>query len=393
MVCVAIALTGMSFALYVAMMALFARAILKRRAPLTRNSAWAPRVSILKPLAGTDDDLAENLESFALLDYPSFEILLGVANRSDPAVATARRFADRHPEIDIRLVITDPSAAINPKVAQLVGLERQAAGEAYVISDSNVRVNPGYLWSMINELEDPRVGIVTSLFSGTGERSLGAALENLQICASTAPGLAAMDTASRRTFTVGKSMAVRRRDIERLGGFAIVGDVLAEDHVLGRRFMSAGFRARLSREIVENRNVACSVRKTLERHTRWAKTRRSLMPQAFQVEPLMTPIVVATLGLLLAPSKGMAIVLSVVAAVQTALALVAVRLIRGAPLPWWYAPLEVVRSYASVVCWLSACFSHRIVWRGHAFLLLRGSAIVPAGATTQSAGNRARLAA
>ena len=34
----------------------------------------------------------------------------------------------------------------------------------------------------------PRVGMVTSLFAGTGERTLGAALENLQLCASTGAG-------------------------------------------------------------------------------------------------------------------------------------------------------------------------------------------------------------
>jgi ceramide glucosyltransferase len=394
MVWVAITLTATSFALYVTMMALFFRAIVQRRAPVTRNSAWAPRVSILKPLAGSDDDLAENLESFARLDYPAFEILLGVANRNDPAVANARRFAASHPELGVRLVLTDPNATINPKVAQLVGLEHEAAGDVCVISDSNVRVNPGYLWSMVNELEDPRVGVVTSLFSGSGERSLGAALENLQICASTAPGIAAMNAASRCSFTVGKSMALRRGDLERLGGFGIVGDVLAEDHILGRRFMAAGFTTRLSREIVENRNVVGSVRKTLERHTRWAKTRRSLMPRAFPVEPLLTPIVVATFGLLFAPSKEVLAVLGAVALAQTALALVAVRLIRGTWLAWWYAPLEVVRSYASVVCWFSACLSHRIVWRGHAFVLLRGSAIVPSGATTHSTErSRARYAA
>ena len=134
----------------------------------------------------------------------------------------------------------------------------------------------------------------TSLFAGTGERTLGAALENLQLCAATAPGLAAMNAVSRRPFTVGKSMAVRRRDLARLGGFQPVGHVLAEDHVLGRRFLEAGLKARTSFEVVENRNVACTVARTLERHTRWAKLRRSLNPAGFLAEPVLTPVVVAS---------------------------------------------------------------------------------------------------
>jgi ceramide glucosyltransferase len=393
MLAVAIALTVTSLALYVVMMVLFARAVLRRRASATRKGAWQPRVSVLKPLAGTDDDLEENLESFARQDYPAFEIILGVADRDDVSVATAQRFAANHPEIDVRFVLTDPDAALNPKVAQLVGLEPHATGDVFVMSDSNVRAGPGYLWSMVNALQDPRVGIVSSLFSGAGERSLGAALENLQICACTAPGLAAMGAATGRAFIVGKSMGVRRRDLDRLGGFAIVADVLAEDHVLGRRFLAAGYKTGLAHEIIENRNVVCSVRHTMARHTRWAKTRRSLMPAAFPVEPLMTPMVVATLGVLLSPCALTVGILGAVVVAQTVAALLAVRLLRRTPLAWYYAPLEIVRSYFSLVCWARACLSHRTVWRGHAFVVQRGSAIVPVNAASQGATSRARLAA
>src|ERR1700722_6190968 len=240
-----------------------------------------------------------------------------------------------------------------------------------------MRVQPTYLWSLVRELEDERVGMVTSLFSGTGERRLGAALENLQLCAATAPGLAALDAVSRRPFAVGKSMAVRRRDLTLLGGFHPVGHVLAEDYVLGRRFQAAGLRARTSFDVVENRNVACTVARTIERHTRWAKLRRSLSPAAFVAEPVLTPIVVASAGVIAAPCKLTAAVLAVVCLLQTACALLAVRLLRGRALAWWYAPLEIARSYVTLLCWAVACVSRRIAWRGHPFSLGRGSVIVP----------------
>ncbi len=299
---VSVAATAVSFALYATMWGLFVRAMLKRRGRPHPSLDRAPRVTIFKPLAGCDDDLEENLASFARIDYPSFEILFGVADSADPAFRVARAFIASHPKLDARVVVTDPHAAINPKVAQLIGLQAVATGELYVISDSNVRVRPTYLWSLVAELADERVGIVASLFAGTGERTLGAALENLQLCAATAPGLAAMDTVSRRPLMVGKSMAVRRRDLTRLGGFQPLGQVLAEDYVLGRRFLAAGFAARTSLEVVENRNVACSAARTIERHTRWAKMRRSLSPSAFAMEPVLTPIVVASAGVVIAPT-------------------------------------------------------------------------------------------
>jgi len=381
-----VAATTVSLALYLTMMGLFAKAIRASRRWAKRDIERAPRVTIFKPLAGCDDDLEENLESFARVEYPSYELLLGVADASDPAFAVARRFAARHPKLAIRVILTDPSATYNPKVAQLVSLEREATGEVFVISDSNVRVKPTYLWSLVVELEDPRVGVVTSLFAGTGERTLGAAIENLQLCGSTAPGLVALNEACSRPFSVGKSMAMRRRDLARLGGFRPVGDVLAEDQILGRRFFEAGFTARMTFETVENRNVACTIARTFERHTRWAKVRRALQPWAFAFEPLLTPTVVATAGAVIAPSTATAAVLVGVSVVQTACAFGATRLLRGSWLAWWNAPLEIVRAYLGVVCWAAAWTNRRITWRGHAFEMGRGSVIVPVAQAAHSSG-------
>ncbi|HEY3818975.1 MAG TPA: glycosyltransferase [Polyangiaceae bacterium] len=388
----AVGLTLTSLTLYGTMMLLFARGMWARRRRSPASVDRAPRVTLFKPLAGRDDDLEANLESFAGVDYPSFEVLLGVASPDDPAFLVARRFVARHPKLDARVVVTDPEAAINPKVAQLVGLERAATGEVYVISDSNVRVRPGYLWSLVAELADPEVGVVTSLFAGTGERTLGAALENLQLCCHAAPGLLAMVAVSKRPLTVGKSMAIRRRDLAQLGGFLPVGGVLAEDYALGRRFLDAGFSTRTSLEPVENRNVGCSVARTFERHTRWSKMRRALYPAGFAFEPLMTPVVVASVGLGLAPGEVMAAVFGATCVVQTVAALTAVRVLRGSWLSWRYIPLEIVRSYVGLLCWMRACASRRIEWRGHAFTMMRGTRIVPAEAP-HDRPDRARLAA
>lgn len=389
----AVALTTASLALYGTMMALFVRGMVVRRKAGRPDIERAPRVTILKPLAGRDDDLAANLESFARLDYPSFEVLLGVASVDDPAYRVARRFVAQHPRLDARVVLTDRDAAYNPKIAQLVGLERVATGDVYVISDSNVRVGPDYLWTIVAELRDPRVGMVCNLFAGTGERTLGAALENLQICCHAAPGLVATDAVTDRPATVGKSMAVRRRDLARLGGFSPVGHYLAEDHALGRRFLDAGFVARTSLEAVENRNVDCTMARTLERHTRWTKMRRSLSPLAFALEPIMTPALMAAVGVALAPGKVTAGLLGATCVIQTAAALASVRVLRGHWLPWRYLPLELVRTAVMAFCWVRACGSRQIEWRGHTFTMQRGTVIVPIGATAERSSTRTRLAA
>src|SRR5271154_5931433 len=108
--CLAVVLTGVSFGLYSAMMGSFWYSVLRRRTAQPAPRGPLPKVSILKPLAGCDDDLAENLESFAGIEYPSFEVLLGVADTRDPAYRVARLFLARHPLLNARLVVTDPGA-------------------------------------------------------------------------------------------------------------------------------------------------------------------------------------------------------------------------------------------------------------------------------------------
>lgn len=351
----------------------------RRRAPEIQ-CARAPRVSILKPVAGLDEDLARNLESFAALDYPAFELLVGLADPHDPAVETIHAFVHAHPDLDVRVVYTDPDAAVNPKVAQLLGLERAATGEVLVISDANVRVVPSYLWSLVAELARPGVGLVSSLVAGDGERTWGAALENLQLGAQVAPTVAAMTVLSDLPVAVGKSMAMWRRALVSLGGFAVVGDVLAEDHVLGRRFAEAGHLVAVDFAAVENRNADCSLARTLERHTRWAKMRRAIVPLAFAAEPLGSPFVVALGASLWLPSPIAARCVVLTALLQTVVAAAAVHAIRGRPMALRHALLEPLRALLLQICWLRACVSRRVEWRGHPFLVQAQSRLVPVSA-------------
>src|SRR5579863_7778091 len=85
-----------------------------------------PPVSILKPLRGVDDGLVENLETFAHLQYPVYEILLGAEDPADPALPIARAFQARHPELPISVHVCDAPFGRNPKVNVLVALARHA---------------------------------------------------------------------------------------------------------------------------------------------------------------------------------------------------------------------------------------------------------------------------
>jgi ceramide glucosyltransferase len=376
---------GASLALHVAGIVAFVVVFRRRRraepALTPSPSRPAALVSVLKPLAGLDDELAENLASFGALDNTSapvrFEIVFGVASPRDPAFEVARAFCRRHPGLEARVVVTEREAAVNPKVAQLVGLAAAARGDVLVISDSNVRVAPDYLARLVAPLADPRCGLVTSIFAGTGERTLGAALENLQLGAMTTPAVV-LSAALAQPVTVGKSMAMRRADLEALGGFPAIGDLLAEDFILGRRFAEAGFSVATSFATIENRNVDGSVLRSFQRHVRWAKMRRALFPELFAFEPLLIPILVAAAGFLAIPTRATALALLVAALLQSVAAHVALRALRGHGLGWRYAPLEVARSFFVLACWAGAWASREVSWRGHAFRIGRDTRLEPA---------------
>jgi cellulose synthase/poly-beta-1,6-N-acetylglucosamine synthase-like glycosyltransferase len=126
-----LALAAVSAALYLTMIAGFLLAMRRRRPP--RVTQQGPRVSILKPLAGIDDELEESLSSFATLEYADYELVLSVASIDDQAYAVARKFVERMGPERARLVVTGPNAATNPKVAQLLSLERAAVIPAVLL--------------------------------------------------------------------------------------------------------------------------------------------------------------------------------------------------------------------------------------------------------------------
>jgi ceramide glucosyltransferase len=360
-----------SFVAYAAVHVLFLAGT--RRRP--RPEAPPRRVSILKPLAGTDDDLESNLESFAQL-RGDYEVLLGVASVLDPALAIAERVARRHPDV-FRVVATDGRAALNPKVAQLVGLAAEASGEVFVISDSNVRVRADYLEHVLEAFSSERVGLVSCLVAGAGERTVGAALENVLQSAHVAPGVAAAYTLTGRAITIGKSLAITKHALDRVGGFEAFADVLAEDHALARRVIAVGLEVRLVTVPVENVNSTCTLRRSLERHGRWAKIRRAMAPSGFAFELLLDPIAIATVALAVHPSKLQAALLAIALGGQTLLSRQRVARLRGAAPALRYAPVEVLASYLLLFSWLRACVSRRVVWRGHPFRIGADTVLTP----------------
>jgi ceramide glucosyltransferase len=341
--------------------------VTRRRRGLAEHT---PPVTIFKPLKGMDEGLEENLRSFFHLDYPIFQMIFGVADANDPAIAVVQKLQREFPDRDTQLVIGCRAFGLNPKVENLAAMDRHRKYDVILVSDSNVRVRPSYLRETTCYLAEPGVGLVSNLFVGTGEVHAGAIMENLHLNGFIA-GAVASASICRVTCVVGKSMLMPVQALEAIGGFAAVRNLLAEDQAIGVRVRQAGYSIRLSHHIIENVNSSRSFRWFLNRHSRWYKIRRRMALPAFVAEPMGN---LATVGLVWAFSGESGIAWSGL------LFLVGLGMMRDAVQTRWmrgsfpklrhllYSP---VKDILLLPIWFDAIVNRRVHWRGHSFFVGR----------------------
>ena len=125
-----------------------------------------PPVSILKPLKGTDPDIYESFRSHCLQDYPEYEIIFGVSDADDPAVASVQQLQREFPERAIRLVVCSQKLGANVKVSNLEQMLPAARYQHLLVNDSDIRVERDYLRRVIAPLMDEHIGMVTCLYRG-----------------------------------------------------------------------------------------------------------------------------------------------------------------------------------------------------------------------------------
>lgn len=183
----------------------------------------------------------------------------------------------------------------NRKVARLIAAEFEARGDVIVISDSNVRVTSDDVVNTLTSLRDPRVGCVSNLFVGEGARTLGARIESLHLLSFVVTGnvLAAF---AEVPCVVGKSMAITRKALRAIGGFAAFANVLAEDQAIGLAVRDAGYRVALSPVVVRNVVVRRTLKRALDRQIRWSKIRYAMSKGLYTSELFLFPLPLAVLA-------------------------------------------------------------------------------------------------
>ncbi len=173
-------------------------------------SSFTPPVSNLKPVRGLDPDAYENFASFCRQDYPEYEIVFCLGDRNDPALRVIEQLTRDFPGRSIRVLFSAGSTASNDKVAKLVRLAAEARYEHLVISDSDGRVGPDYLLTIIAPLADPQVGAVTCLYVPADEKTFAERLQTTGMLSDFYAGIMVARQLDGVKFAFGATIATTR---------------------------------------------------------------------------------------------------------------------------------------------------------------------------------------
>lgn len=376
-----------AYAVSVVLFLLCSRGALRNRAPrdpslLAQRKNW-PGVSVLKPCAGVDDDLDHCLESYCAIAYPNYQIIFGVSEDSDPAHAIIQRVAERHPELDIVIAISGRGQHRNPKVSNLDGMSAHIRHPLVWIGDSNTRVHPDTLASMVWQIEQLGVGCVFSPIVGDGEQTLGSAVDTLHLSTYVAKWTYIVHRLEGSVVAPGKSWLVRKATLEAIGGWRELGQYIAEDFILLKRIRAMKLKLQLGRYPVTDVRVHGTIGEFLRRHLRWLQIRWRVTPVTTLLEPLATPVVTGSLALLFAPSRATAALFVVSLAAQFAGDLTVLLRLRGHPIELRLLPAVWLAPLLHHWLWWRSIFDRRLHWQGSNFWMGPNSAVI-----TESRGGR-----
>lgn len=318
---------------------LYAARRLFRSKPITPTAL--PPVSLLKPLKGASADLYDYLASFCRLNYPQLQLLCGVRDPRDPAIAIVQRLQSDFPHREIVLVVSPEVIGSNYKVSTLHHLFRLAKHDILVITDSDVAVTPDYLQALIPSLSNPQVGLVTCPYRGGALSPFASLIESLLINTGFASMIIVASQVEKTTYAFGATIAVKRQALEKIGGFAALANYLADDYYLGNLVSRAGYEIRLVPHVVETHPGVSGLKDLLHHQLRWARTQRLCRPSGYFGTLVTYGTMWAILSVVLFPSS--------LALWQLALATIGVRLYTTSIISDFFLDATVTRRFLWLV--------------------------------------------
>jgi len=353
--------------LFGAIYALIASAAAARalKSPAAEPTSF-PSVTLLKPLHSDEPMLAENLESFFAQDYPApVQIVFGVQNAADPAIAVVRALQAKHPERDMDLVIDARLFGANRKISNLINMFPRARHDVLILSDSDIAVPRHWLQTVIGTLQQPGVGAVTCLYIGKPLGTLWSKLAAMGISYQFLPNVVVGTQASLAAPCFGSTIAFTRKTLEEIGGFHAFTGFLADDYEIGRAVREKGYTLALPHIVVDHICSEKSLGELIRHELRWNRTIRSINLSGHIGSGAIHALPLAFVAALLLGFNPLSLVVLAAALLARAVLKWRVDGLVGAKAgPLWLLPL---RDAISFFVFLGSLFGSSIHWRGERF--------------------------
>jgi ceramide glucosyltransferase len=350
------------------------------------NSDFTPPVSNLKPVRGLDPEAYENFASYCRQDYPDYELIFCVSDENDESVPVLKKLIRDFPERRIRVLYGSGRNAINDKVAKLVRMVNEAQNEVLVINDSDVRVEPNYLRTVVAPLRNPKVGAVTCLYVSTHDKTLTQHLHSVGMISDFYPGILVARQLDGIKFALGQTIVTTRAHLAGFGGYEAIENRPADDLLVGRLIAEQGYEVELLPYAVQTVPDYDSLRDLFVKRLRWLTVMRHMRPWGH-------------LGLLFTQGLPWSLAVAVThPSAEVGLAylgtyagfrllttwLIGVWGLKQTGL-WKKMPLIVVWDATAFVIWLLSFGRKSIRWRGIDYRLRGGRLVHVASGTARSA--------
>jgi len=336
----------------------------------------ATPVTILKPLHLEEPGLEQNLRSFLQQDYDGeVQIVFGANTRTDPALAVADALHRDFPDADIQIVVGSKADATNPKVANLINMVAHAKHDLLVLSDSDIRVGRDYLRRVVSEFDDPQVGAVSLLYSGTPLGNTWSKLAAMNIDCHFLPNARLGMALGLAHPCFGSTIALRRQTLEEIGGFEAISNVLADDYEIGRAVRARGYQIRIPDFTVEHICSETGLMALFQQELRWARTNFLLARIGYIGSVVTYPLPLALLGLTFLGVTPLSLsALAWALASRLYLVFKVARRLGGRGDYVWLLPLRDIMSF---FVYLASFFGKNVQWRGHRFATQADGALAP----------------
>jgi ceramide glucosyltransferase len=349
-------------------------AVRMRMRPHRGMRAETPPVTVLKPLCGAEHELYEHLRTFCDQHYPRFQLVFGVSDADDPAVAVVRRLQADYPQVDLQLAVDPRQHGSSPKVSNLINMMPLAAHQHLVIADSDIRVTRDYLRKVVAPLLDPAVGIVTCPYRGHPRRGFWSLMGSLFINDWFMPSVKVAALSGSRAFGFGATIAIRRDVLCAVGGFHAIVNQLADDYRLGELTRRAGLKTVLSDCVVETYVSERTLGELIRHELRWLRTIRAVRPIGYTLSFITFSVPVAVLGTLLAAGAHPALAMLGVSMATRVMLHRAGRQRNSSGSLLLVLPL---RDVLGLVLWVWSFATRRVQWRDASFRVGRDGSVVP----------------